>query len=346
MPLRLAISREYMAPSGRPTWAEAGPDPLAASPDIEVEFLPSLASRGHAALVEGFDALVAATAEWDRESFAGVERLALIARHGVGYDTIDVDAATEAGVMVTITRGAPDRPVAEGALTLMLAIGHHVVLKDRLTRQGRWSERQGWRGVELRDRTIGIIGFGGIGRELCRLLGSFRVARVLALDPYAMPESMRELGAEPASLAELLAESDFVSIHCPLTPETRALIGARELALMKRSAFLVNTARGGIVDQDALAAALAEGAIRGAALDVFREEPLDPNDALTRLDNVILCPHHVAVTDELIRDYYRCIEGQVLALARGEVPEHVVNPAALDSPRLQRKLAELRSRAH
>jgi phosphoglycerate dehydrogenase-like enzyme len=196
-------------------------------------------------------------------------------------------------------------------------------------------------GVELRDRTVGIIGFGGIGKELARLLSSFGVARVLVFDPYADPESLRERGVQPTPLDHLLRESDFISIHCPLTDETHGLIGERELGLMKPGAFLVNTARGPVVDQDAITTALRARKIRGAALDVFREEPVAADDPLLELDNVIVTPHYVAVTEELFRDYHRCAARQILAVKRGCIPGHVVNPEVVGASELQRKLARL-----
>lgn len=338
MAFRLGISRDFLVRDGRPVWPGLGVDGFEGETGLEIEFLPEKVRIAEPELVDRYDAILSSTVRYTPGSFEGIERLALIARFGVGYDTVDLEAATRAGVLVTVTRGAPDRPVAEGALTLMLALGHQVVNKDRLTRAGRWDDRHDWMGVELRDRTIGIVGLGGIGRELARLLGSFRVAALLACDPFADPEAARAVGVELVPLDRLLRESDFISIHCPLTAETRGLIGERELALMKPSAFLVNTARGPVVDQDALVAALRERRIRGAALDVFRDEPIPPADPLLALENVILTPHAIALTEELYRDYHRSCAAAILALKHGRIPEDVVNPEVIGSPALREKL--------
>jgi D-3-phosphoglycerate dehydrogenase len=344
MAFRIGLTRDYLVRNNRPAWPGLGVDGFEDETGLEISFLPEPIRLAPAALIDQYDALLSSTVRYTAESFAGVERLAVIARFGVGYDTVDLEAATRAGVLVTITRGAADRPVAEGALTLMLALGHQVVNKDRLTRAGRWDERQHWVGVELRDRVVGVIGFGGIGRELFRLLGSFGIARALAYDPYADPDSARERGVELVPLETLLQEADFISIHCPLTEETRGLLGERKLSLLKRTAFLINTARGPVVDQEALTRALEEGRLRGAALDVFQEEPIRPDDPLLRLENVIVTPHYVAVTEELFRDYHRSCAEAILAVKRGEVPRHVVNPEVIGTPPLERKLARLRER--
>jgi len=339
MRFRVGLPREHLKPNGEPVWQGLAVAGFEDVPALELEWMPERFRTAPAALLQRYDAIIASSNRYAPESFLGVERLVLIARFGVGHDGIDLEAATRAGVLVTITKGAADRPVAEGALTLMLALGHQVRNKDRLLRLGRWEERHEWTGVELRDRTIGVIGFGGVGRELVRLLQPFGAARLLVCDPYVdeFPE-----GVEPAPLEALLRESDFVSVHCPLTPETQGLIGERQLALMKPTAFLINTARGPIVDQEALARALRERRIRGAALDVFREEPIAPHDPLIALDNVILTPHAIAVTEELYRDYQQVAAAQVVCVSRGQLPPHVVNPEVIGSPLLQAKLERLR----
>ena len=345
MSYRLGIPHEYLLPTGRPIWEGMGRDGLESEPGLTVEFLAESMEHVTPAQIDQYDSLIATAAPFRSDAFQGLERLVHIARFGVGYDAIDLAAATRAGVMVTITRGAADRPVAEGALTLMLAIGHHVVIKDRLARESRWQERFRYNGVELRDRVLGIIGFGGVGKELARLLQPFGASRLLAYDPYADAADALTRGVELVTLEKLLRESDFVSVNCLLTAETRGLIGAAELAMMKPTAFLVNTARGPIIDQDALTVALREGQIRGAALDVFREEPTSPDEPLLTLENVILAPHAIAVTDELYRDYHRSCARQAIALKRGGLPEHIVNPEVLGTPQLEARLRAIRERS-
>lgn len=336
---RIGITRDFLDLGDRPIWPGLDQTLRGRLPGVEVVYLAEKVPVMRPDLLADVDAVISFSVRYTPDSFAGADRLLLLARYGVGYDSVDVQACTDADVLLTITRGAPRRPVAEGALTLMLAIGHQVVAKDRLTRAGRWHDRSEYNGVELRDRVVGAVGLGDIGQELFRLLQSFRLRRALAYDPYADPQAARALGVELVSLDDLLREADFISIHCPLTDETRGLIGQRELALMRPGAFLVNTARGGIVDQAALTAALRELRIRGAALDVFAEEPISPDDPLLQLDNVIVTPHAIAWTEELFRDYTDSCAQAIEAVLAGRAPDHVVNVAALDRPGVRRKLA-------
>jgi phosphoglycerate dehydrogenase-like enzyme len=341
-PFRIGFPREYLLPDGSPMWPGLGREGLEGVSGLEVSYYGEAPHGVTAAMLRPYDAVVATSTPFTAESFQDVDRLTLIARYGVGYDAVDLAAATRAGVLVTITRGAADRPVAEGALTLILALGHRLVALDARVRSGRWRSTDRTPSTELRDRTIGIVGFGGIGRELARLLQPFGAAAILAADPQPDHGAARALGVEIVDLDTLLRASDVLSIHCHLTPATRGLIGRRELGLMKPTALLVNTARGPIVDQEALTEALRDGRLRGAALDVFREEPLPLDDPLIRLENVILTPHAISVTEELHRDYHRACVRSLLAVKAGRVPEHVVNPAVLGTPQLEEKLARLR----
>jgi D-3-phosphoglycerate dehydrogenase len=191
--------------------------------------------------------------------------------------------------------------VAEGIVTLLLALTRNLPRLDALVRAGRWEEKTRYSSIGLAGRTFGSIGVGNIGTELFQLLRPFGLARLLAFDPYVSAARGAELGIELVPLETLLAESDFVAINCPLTNETWHLIGERELRQMRPSAFLINTARGAIVDQAALTRALQEHCIAGAALDVFEHEPIALDDPLLQLDNVILSPHAIAWTDALVR---------------------------------------------
>ena len=183
---------------------------------------------------------------------------------------MDVKACTDADVLVTITTGAVDRPVAEAAIGWMIALGHNMRIKDNLVRTGKWDERSKYMGRELRDRHLGVIGLGGIAQKLIELLRGFGMKQPLAFDPFVTEAAASKLGVRLVSLEELLGQSDYVSIHCPLTEKTRGLIGARELALMKPDAYLLNTARGGIVDEDALYTALKNGASRRRGAGLLR----------------------------------------------------------------------------
>ena len=236
-------------------------------------------------------------------TLTGSDRLAVVARLGVGYDSVDVEACTRHGVALTITPDGVRRPVASAALAFLLALAHKLPLKDRLTRDGRWSEKAEHMGIGLRGRTLGLVGFGSIGGEISRLLSPYEM-RIVAADPFARAETARDLGVELVSLDDLLASANFVIVCCSLAPETRHLIGNDQLRRMKDSAYLINVARGPIVDQSALTAALREGVIAGAALDVFDREPLAPNHPLRSLPNAVVTPHIGYVTAETYRIFY------------------------------------------
>jgi phosphoglycerate dehydrogenase-like enzyme len=214
---------------------------------------------------------------------------------------------------------------------------HNVLTKDRLVRQGRWDERSQHMGRELRDRTLGVIGLGGIARKLLELLAGWGMNPPLAFDPFMKPGDAVKLGVKLVTLEELLKSSDFVSIHCPLTDQTRGLIGERELALMKPDAYLINSARGGIVDEDALYEALKSGRIAGAALDCFAEEPVTKPHRFGELDNVLLAPHSIAWTRELFRDIGRSVCQGMVDVSLGQKPRGVLNPQVFERPGFRAK---------
>jgi phosphoglycerate dehydrogenase-like enzyme len=313
-------------------------------PAVAYEFIAEDVAEFAPAQLQRYDAVISLFGRYTPASFRGVERLAAIARWGVGYDMVDVPAATEADVLLAITRDAVRRPVAEGIVALLLALTRHMLAKDRLVRAGRWAEKDRYPGIGLAGRTIGSVGLGNIGAELARLLKPFDLSRFLAFDPYLGAEQAAAIGVELVPLEVLLAEADFVCVNCPLTPQTRHLLNAERIGLMKPTALLINTARGPIVDQAALTEALREGRIAGAGLDVFEQEPLPADDPLTRMENVILAPHAIAWTDELVRENGAGACRHVLDVLRGEVPRHTVNREVASRPRFQAKLAALRAR--
>ena len=294
--------------------------------------------------IADLDAVIALSPRFTAQSFSGQDRLAVIARWGVGYDLIDVAACTAADVLLAIAVDAVRRPVAEAIVTLLLALAKQLPAKDRLVRAGAWQQRARIDAYGLTGKVVGSVGLGNIGAEMFRLLQPFGFRRMLAADPYAGPQVAAALGVELVDLETLFAESDFVAVNCLLSEETRGLVGARLLGLMKPTAFFINTARGPIVDQAALLAVLEAGRIAGAGLDVFAEEPLPAGHPLTRLDNVILTPHSLAWTDQLYEDNgISACEG-VLAVLRGELPRHPVNRQVAEHAGFQAKLQELAAR--
>jgi phosphoglycerate dehydrogenase-like enzyme len=289
--------------------------------------------------ITGVQGVIVLTPKVTSETVSQPGDLLVIARFGVGYDSVDVKACTGAGVLVTITSGAVDRPVAEATVGWMIALCHKLRIKDGLVRTGQWEERSKYMGCELRDRTLGVIGLGGIARKTIDLLSGFEMKQPLAFDPFLNPESAAALGARLVTLDELLKEADFVSIHCPLTEKTRGLIGARELELMKPGAYLLNTARGGIVDEDALFQALHGRRIAGAALDCFAQEPIITPSRFAELDNVLLAPHCIAWTEELFRDIGRAAAQVMVDLSFGRRPHGVLNPEVFEQVAFKTKWA-------
>ena len=242
------------------------------------------------------DGLIARMGKINAQVIAASPRLKVITKHGTGIDNIDLAAATQAGIPVMITAYANYESVAEHALGLMLAVSRGAVYLDRRMRGGHW-DKTSVRGVELFEKTLGIVGFGRIGRRLAELVQPLGMA-VMVFDPLVKPQGDSGGVTFVSSLEELLRVADFVSLNCPLTPQTANLIGEPELGVMKKTAFLINTARGGIVDEKALADALQAGEIAGAGLDSFGQEPPEGVHPLAKFDNVILTPHIGGVTDE------------------------------------------------
>jgi phosphoglycerate dehydrogenase-like enzyme len=339
---RVGFTRDLLLPDGTMAFSDIGLDVLDAEPHVEREFLIESAAELTPELIVTYDALFLGAGRVDAATLLGNERLALVARFGVGYDNVDVDACTRQGVLLTITPDGVRRPVAVAALTFLLALSTRLIEKDRLTREGRWVEKTLYNGVGLTGRTLGLVGLGNIGREVARLVRPLDM-RVVAFDPYARPAGAAEVGATLVSLDELLRDADFVCVTCALTPDTRHLLNAERLALLRPTAYLINVARGPIVDQSALTECLRDRRIAGAGLDVFEQEPVDPDEPILKLDNVIVNPHALAWTDELFRGNGRSACESIAAVARGEVPANVVNRDAIGTPEFQRKLARFRA---
>jgi D-3-phosphoglycerate dehydrogenase len=272
------------------------------------------------------DGLLIQYGDVSRRVIEGLGRLRLLVRYGVGVDGIDLAAATARGIPVVNVPDYGTDEVANHAVALLLALARKLTRLDRQTRAGRWNVFEVQPVHRLAGRTVGIVGCGRIGGLVARKLAGFDV-RLLGCDPYraALPP-----GVARASLDTLLAESDYVTLHTPLTAETRHLIGAAALARMKPTAVLLNTARGGIVDTAALVAALAEGRLGGAGLDVTEQEPLDPASPLFRMEQVIVTPHAAWYSEEGRSDLKRRVaEETVRVLVRGEPPLHCVNAEVL-----------------
>lgn len=333
---RVGLTRDFLRADGSFGYGDIGLGLLEAEPGISWEFLPEDTAELRADQVRDYDALLVLAPRITAATLAGAERLAIVARFGVGYDTVDLDACTEQGVFVTITPDGVRRPMAVAAITLLLALSQRLLPKAELARAGRWGDKLDYMGVGLTGRTLGLIGLGSIGREVARLAHPFDL-RQLAYDPYASASVAAEQGVTLVDLETLLRASDFVCITCALTPETYHLLDATRLALMKPTAFLINIARGPIVEQTALTAALRDGHLQGAGLDVFEQEPIDPNDPLLALPNVIATPHALGWTDECFAGMGQSACAGIVAVANGEIPAHVINSAVAAHPRAGEK---------
>ena len=250
---------------------------------------------------------------------AAAPSLKAICKHGVGTDNIDVAAATRRGIPVLYTPRANFESAAQHTLALMLALLRQIPLQDRRIRGGVF-DKKGYGGVELLGKTVGIVGFGRIGRRLAELLGPFQ-ASVLVYHPSTTPEPLPGYVTKLPRAEDLLSRADVITLHCPLTPATRGMIGERALASMRQGAFLVNTARGGIVDEAALVRALRDGRVRGAALDVFEVEPPAADNPLLGLDNVLLTAHVAGVSDNSSRNMGLQAAKGVLAVLEGLPPD-------------------------
>ena len=335
---RVGITRDFLKPDGSLGFGDIGLDVLAADPRVEYEFLPDYGSELPASVANQFDALLVLAPKVSAATLEGAQRLAIVARFGVGYDNVDVPACTRNDVLLTITPSGVRRPVAVSALALLLALSHKLLAKDRLTREGRWHEKLNEMGIGLTGRTLGLIGLGNIGREILRIVAPLEMRHV-AFDPFVSPADAQAAGIELLSLETLLEQSDFVCVCCALTSDTHHLLNRERLARMKPTAFLINVARGPIVDQQALTEVLQARRIAGAALDVFEKEPIDADDPLLKLDNVILSPHAICWTDELFRGTGQAACRSILEVASGRVPQDVVNREVLMQEALTQKLA-------
>ncbi len=271
--------------------------------------------------VEGI--VIRAGGNINRRVLKNAPRLKVVGRHGVGVDNVDLQAAAERGVYVVNTPLAPVEPVAQHTLGLIIMLSKHIRRADKAARQGKWEARFEYIGQSLRGKTLGIVGFGNIGRRLAELCQPFYMT-ILYHDILKQEEEAGRLRARWVELDELLRWSDYISLHTPLLPATYHLIGERELSLMKPTAYLINTSRGAVVDEAALIAALRAGKIAGAGLDVFEQEPTPADNPLFELPNVVLTPHMASHTEEALRDMAMVVK-DIIAVLEGEEPENWVN---------------------
>jgi D-3-phosphoglycerate dehydrogenase len=309
------------------------PDALAfltEAPGVTVEVLENRSPETLAARLPAADGLILRTLRFDRELIALCPKLRIVARHGVGYDIIDVPALTERGIPLTITPEANAVSVAEHALMLMLACARRVTAYDANMRTPVWGAQPGLPSFDLAGKTVLVVGFGRIGTRVAKLCAAFGM-RVLVRDPFIGKGSIRGLGFEPVDdAADAAAAADIVTLHLPSNEKTRGMVDAAFLARMKPGAVLVNTARGTLVDQAALELALRAGHLGAAGLDVFEEEPVEAPIPLLTAPNLVMTPHVAASTQEGLRRMAMDSAAAVLAAFENRLdPDVVVNPEVL-----------------
>jgi|SRR5581483_5300447 len=309
-------------------------DLLAARPDFRLDRLENdspqevarpVLSAAHAYQIGAARDEIARTYHVTKELLQRTPNLLVVSSNGAGYDTVDVEACTEAGVLVLNQAGGNRQSVAEHALGMLLCLSKRIIETDRIMRRQAGMNRNAFLGDEAQGKTIGIIGLGHVGSRIAELCRGLLGMRVLAYDPYLTAEEVAARGAEKVGLDALLAGADYVSANCPLTEETRGMIGAREFALMRPHAFFITTCRGFIHDEEALADALRKKVIAGAGLDVWAQEPPPPDHPLLQFDNVLVSPHMAGVTKEARANMGRIAALQLIDALDGKRPPRIIN---------------------
>jgi phosphoglycerate dehydrogenase-like enzyme len=341
---RVGLSRAFFKQDGTLTYPDFDLSKLERHPQID---LVRMSSGNELAPdhVHDLDAMILGGETFARTTIVPNGRLTLVARFGVGYNSVDVRACAENGIGVAITPDGVRRPVAVSVIALLLALTGKMFDKDRIARMGAagFVQRSSYMGIGLVDRTMGLVGLGNIGLETVKLAKPFGL-RFIAHDPYVEPSIAAALNVTLVDIDTVFRESDFISLNCPLTPQTTHLVDERRIGLMKPTGFLINTARGGLIDQAALTRALQERRIAGAGLDVLDPEPPASDDPILRLDNVILAPHALSHTDQCFADIGASAVNSVLAVMSGEPPRWLVDSSVLEHAGWQTKLSAYEKR--
>jgi D-3-phosphoglycerate dehydrogenase len=312
-------------------------DILAARPDVRLDRLENespeevaapILAAAHVYQVSAARDELAGHFHVDADLLRRAPNLLMVSSNGAGFDPVDVEACTAAGVIVVNQSGGNAQSVAEHALGMMLTLSKRIIEADRALRREPNVNRSSLIGTEVHGRTIGIVGIGNVGRRIAALCNGLLGMTVLAYDPYLTSEEIAARGAKKVELDDLMRRSDYVSINCPLTRDSRGMIGASQFGLMQPHAFFITTARGFIHDEDALLAALRDKRIAGAGLDVWAKEPPPPEHPLLQFDNVLASPHTAGVTKEARANMGRIAAEQVLGALDGQRPPRLINPEA------------------
>lgn len=305
---------------------------LEALGEIERFTLPKdLGGKELAQYLHGYEVIIASvTALYNKEFFAHKDKTLLISRHGIGYNNIDIAAATEKGTIVTKVSSLVEREaVAENAVALLMTVMRQVREASLKAKIGKWAERAKFIGNEIKDKTVGVIGFGNIGSRVGEILKNGFDAKLIAYDPELSAEQMKERGAVPVSLEELLTNADIISLNACVTPQSYHMLSGKEFSLLKKGVFIVNTARGELTDEKALIAALDNGQIAGIGLDVIEGEPIGAEHPLLKYENVVITPHTSAYTYECLYGMGNKVVDDVERVLSGRTPIDVINPEVL-----------------
>ena len=335
---RIGLSRDVADTAGKPTFDPAALRVIEDDPLLEWEWFGDGAGEVTTRDFSAFDGICLGGPPVRADCLGAGTRTRIIARFGVGYDHCDVRAMTDNGVLFTINPDGVRRAVATGVLGFVLVLAHCIFALDRLVRGNAWQDRMHHPGTGLAGRVLGLIGVGNIGREIFRLARPLEL-RHIAHDPFVLPAEVQPLGVTLDVFDAVVAQADFLVVSCPLNDRTRGLVGERALGLMKPTAFLINAARGPIVDEAALIRALQSRRIAGAALDVFEQEPTSPDNPLLTLDNVVLSPHTLCYTDEALRLMAEGAFRSVRDFFHHRVPNKIINTELLATPVLRRWFA-------
>jgi len=318
---------DYVWPSVEPEKAvlAAGGAMIIVAPNGDEDTLVELA--------KDVDGILTCFAKVTERVVRAAEKCVVIGRYGVGVDNIDVDTATELGIAVTYVPDYCIPEVSDHVMAMLLSWNRRIVFFDRATKTKGWgTEGLGMRIMRLEGKKLGIVGFGRIGRAVADRARAFGL-QLLVADPFVTAEAAQEVGAVKMELPELLGESEFVTLHSPLMPQTQGMMGKDEFARMRPDSFLINAARGGLIDEDALYDALTSGQIAGAGLDVLVDVDPPLDHRISQLENVIITPHTAFVSQEAVLELEERAAGEVVSIFQGKMPDNLVNPAVLDHSR-------------
>ena len=330
---QIAISADLITKDGTPCFDNALLEEVTDRPNVSVTILPEGKTEITKTDACTYDALYLMLETLGADSVNTPDlRLKLAARHGVGFDTIDIPVMTSCGVMVTNTPHAVRRPVATMAVTLLLALSHKLIIKHQNTRAGLWAQNADHMGVGLTGKTLGVLGAGSIGSEILRMMSPFDM-NLIACDPHVSDDFVQSLGAKKVESDTFFAQADFVIVATSLSAETRHLVNADRLKLMQPHAALINVARGSVVKERDLIDALQSGRMSAAALDVFEQEPVSLDNPLLSMDNVITTSHSLCWTDECFDNIARDGLGSIMTFADKQLPQFIVDRAVCDHER-------------